>query len=35
MRFLKWLFRREEPSVYHKCLAVHLYFSNPRSALHD
>ena len=27
------LFKREEATTFHRCLAVHLYFQAPRSAL--
>ncbi len=29
----RWL-GRSEPTAYHRCLAVHLHFAGPRSALH-
>ncbi len=29
----RWL-GRSEPTVYQRCLAVHLHFAGPRSALH-
>ncbi len=28
----RWLGRRE-PTTYHRCLAIHLHFAGPRSAL--
>jgi hypothetical protein len=28
----RW-FRRREPTVFHRCLAVHIHFAGPRSAL--
>ncbi len=28
----RWLGRRE-PTTYHRCLAIHIYFAGPRSAL--
>jgi hypothetical protein len=27
------LFRREEPSTFHRCLAVHMYYAHAASAL--
>lgn len=27
------LFRRQEPTAYHRCLAVHMYFAQSASAL--
>ena len=27
------LFKREEATTFHRCLAVHMYFQAPRSAL--
>jgi hypothetical protein len=27
------LFRRQEPTTYHRCLAVHMYFAQSASAL--
>jgi hypothetical protein len=30
--FRRW-FRRREPTVFHRCLAVHIHFAGPRSAL--
>jgi len=30
---LSW-FRRREPTTFHRCLAIHIHFAGPRSALH-
>ena len=29
----RWLMRRREPTAYQRCLAVHIHFAGPRSAL--
>lgn len=29
----RWLARRREPTAYQRCLAVHIHFAGPRSAL--
>lgn len=29
----RWLFRRKKPTTFHRCLAVHMHFAQPRSAL--
>ena len=31
--FVQRLLRREEPSTYQRCLAVHLFYSSPRGGL--
>jgi len=31
--WFSWLLRRQEPTVYHRCLAVHLHFAENNSAL--
>jgi len=28
-------FKRQEPTPFQRCLAVHIYSARPRSALHD
>lgn len=33
MRFLRWLFRRKEPTTFHKCLALHMAQARDTSAL--
>lgn len=31
----RWFGRREkQPSTYHRCLAIHIHFAGPHSALH-
>jgi hypothetical protein len=32
-QFLARLLRREQPSTFHRCLAVHLYFASARGGL--
>ena len=31
--WLGWLPRRQAPTTYHRCLAVHIHYAGPRSAL--
>jgi hypothetical protein len=30
---LQRVFRREEPTTFHRCLAVHIHFASPRGGL--